>query len=129
MRICKSRNNKITISTVVVTSLRYVLTREDIAQTEETDSSGGIRIGDIKLSEEKGGTTEPQKQKHLNWSFKWTVRPLFRIFSVVFKHSLQCLQQINVMRCWDLSPQHSYCESHPITTRPGLPLCLMFEKQ
>ena len=54
-------------------------------------------------------------------------RPLFRLFSVFFKQTIQILQHINVekcsssIRCWDSNSQPSECESPPLTTRPGLP--------
>ena len=53
-------------------------------------------------------------------------RPLFRLFLVFFKQTIQFLQQINVKKCpssiWcrDSNPQPLECESPPITTRPGL---------
>ena len=54
-------------------------------------------------------------------------RPLFHLFSVFFKQTaIQFLQQINVKNviqlwCRHSNPQPSDCESHPITTRPGIP--------
>ena len=54
-------------------------------------------------------------------------RPLFRLFSVFFKQTIQFLQQIYVkkcpssIRCRDSNPRPLECESPPITTRPGLP--------
>ena len=57
------------------------------------------------------------------------IRPLFRLFSVFFKQTIQFLQQINVkMSCpssiWrqDSNPQPLEHETSPITTRPGLVL-------
>ena len=60
-------------------------------------------------------------------SFKKAIPGLFFIYFRLFKETLQFLQQINEKqypsstRCWDLNPQPLDCESHPITTRPGLP--------
>ena len=54
-------------------------------------------------------------------------RPLFRLISVIFKQTVQFLQQIYVkkcpfsIRCRDLNPRPTERESLPITTRPGLP--------
>ena len=54
-------------------------------------------------------------------------RPLFHLFSVFFKQTIQFLQQINVKKCpssirrWDSNPRPLERESPPITTRPGLP--------
>ena len=52
-------------------------------------------------------------------------RPLFCLFSVFFKQTLQFLQYVkkcpSSIRCRDSNPQPSECESLPITTRPGLP--------
>ena len=54
-------------------------------------------------------------------------RPLFRLFSVFFKQTLQFLQQINVKKCpssirrRDSNPRPLDREPPPITTRPGLP--------
>ena len=52
-------------------------------------------------------------------------RPIFRLFSALFKQTVHLLQQINVKKCpsskftcWDSNPQPSDWESHPITTRP-----------
>ena len=53
-------------------------------------------------------------------------RPLFRLFLVFFKQTIQLFQQINVKKCqssiwcWDLKPQPLEHELSPITTRPGL---------
>ena len=52
---------------------------------------------------------------------------LFLIYFCLFKHTLQFLQQINVIKCpssiqcWDSNPQPLEHESPPITTRPGIP--------
>ena len=57
-------------------------------------------------------------------------RPLFRLFSVFFKLTMQISQQINVKKWlssiwnWDLNSQPSDYESPPLTTRPGLTLLL-----
>ena len=54
-------------------------------------------------------------------------RPLFCLFSVFFKQTLQFLQQINVKKCpssirrRDSNPRPLDREPPPITTRPGLP--------
>ena len=59
-------------------------------------------------------------------------RPLFHLFSVFFKQTLQFLQQIYVKKCpssilcRDSNPQPSERESLPITTRPGLLPCTKF---
>ena len=55
-------------------------------------------------------------------------RPLFRLFLVSFKQTIQILQQIIVKKCpfsiwcWDSNSQPLEHETPPITTRPGLPL-------
>ena len=46
-------------------------------------------------------------------------RPLFVYFRL-FKQTLQFLQQISGIRCWDSNPRPLEHESPPITTRPGL---------
>ena len=54
-------------------------------------------------------------------------RPLFRLFLLSFKQTIQILQQIQVkkcpssIKCRDLNSQPSNYESSPLTTRPGLP--------
>ena len=55
-------------------------------------------------------------------------RPLFRLFSVFFKQTIQFLQQINVKNVMSIQypapgfePMTFGIESPPITTRPGLP--------
>ena len=54
-------------------------------------------------------------------------RPLFRLFLVFFKQTIQRVQQINVKKCpsitqcWDSNSQPSNYESPPLTTRRGLP--------
>ena len=55
-------------------------------------------------------------------------RPLFRLFSVFFKQTIQFLQQINVKNVKSIKylatgfkPTPLERESPPITTRPGLP--------
>ena len=53
-------------------------------------------------------------------------RPLFRLFLVSFKQTIQILQQIIVKKCpfsiwcWDSNSQPLEHETPPITTRPGL---------
>ena len=50
-------------------------------------------------------------------------RPLFRLFFVFFKQTLQILQKINEKKCIrrrDLNSRSSDYESPPLTTKPGL---------
>ena len=73
-----------------------------------------------------GGTPD-----HDNCVFFLKNGPTLASFSFIFglfkQTSLQFLQQIyekkcpSSIRCRDSNPQHSVCESAPITTRPGLP--------
>ena len=59
--------------------------------------------------------------------FNGTYRPLFNLFSILFKQPLQFLLKMiynrcpPIIRCWDSSPQTLKHEPHPITTRFGFP--------
>ena len=56
---------------------------------------------------------------------KWAKPGLFFIYFCLFKHTLQFLQQINVIKCpssiwcWDSNTRPLKHESPPITNRPG----------
>lgn len=56
----------------------------------------------------------------------------FCLFSVSIKQTFKFLELTYVkicpsnIQCWNLNPKPSYCESHPITTSPGLPLRELF---
>ena len=67
------------------------------------------------------------RKDHKYFFKKWPTLVSFSFIIVLFKQTLQFLQQINVKKCsssiWhqDSNSQPSDCESPPLTTRPGLP--------
>ena len=68
-----------------------------------------------------------ERRWHLVFFYKnGPTRPLFRLFLVFLKQTIQFLQQINVQKCPSsiqrryLNPRPLEHESSPITTRPGL---------